>query len=140
MEKKGICCLVIQKMLNQKNCLYYVDSVTLKKNGVVIWDSLHSDSRVLVAPGTSIQLAAAIVTKDPDATFQTMTLDIGLKYNHPYKLSMYFLDWDKENRRSVIEIFDLQTLNIIAPVAMVRDYEHGKYVSFSFDKSVRIRN
>ena len=117
----------------------YVDSITLKKNGIVIWDSLHSDSRVLVAPDHLIQLAAAIVTKDPEATFQTMTMDIVLKYNHPYKLSMYFLDADKQYRRSAIEIFDLQTLNIIAPVAMVRDYERGKYMSFSFNKSVRIR-
>jgi hypothetical protein len=68
-----------------------------------------------------------------------MTIDITLKENHPYHLSVYFLDWDKQSRRSAIELFDLKTLNIIAPVAMVRDYEQGKYISFTYNKPVRIR-
>ena len=117
----------------------YVDTVTLQKNGVVIWDTLSTDTRVLTAPGKSKKTATAIITKDPSATYQTMTMDIALKENHPYCLSMYFLDWDKQNRRSAIEIFDLETLNIIAPVEMIRNYDQGKYVRFSFNKSVRIR-
>lgn len=117
----------------------YVDSVILKKNGVVVWDSLSTDNRVLTVPGMANKSAAAIITKDPDPTFQTMTVDVKLKEGHPYQLSMYFLDYDKQDRRSSIEIFDLETLNIIAPVAMIRDYGQGKYISFSFNKSVRIR-
>ncbi len=117
----------------------YVDSVKLKLNGVVVWDSLNVGSRALLTPGKSTRLAAAIITKDPQATLQTMTIDVDLKQDHPYRLSMYFLDFDKQDRRSEIEIFDLKTLNIIAPVQMIRNYENGKYISFSFDKSVRIR-
>lgn len=117
----------------------YVNSVTFKKNGMVVWDSASLDTRVLASPSTETKTAAAIITKDPDATYQTMTMDIKLKENHPYYLSMYFLDFDKQDRRSAIEIFDLETLNIIAPVEMIRHYEQGKYVSFTFNKSVRIR-
>jgi len=122
---------------NSKKLPAYIDSVTLKKNGIVIWDSVSNDSRVPEGFGT--KLAAAIVTKDPEATNQTMAIDIAVTKNHPYQLSVYFLDWDKKDRRSAIEIFDLETLNIIAPVQMVRHYEQGKYVSFTFNKSIRIR-
>lgn len=117
----------------------YVEAVTLQKNGVVVWDTLSPDARVLSAPGNTKKTAAAIITKDPDACYQTMTIDIGLKENHPCHLSMYFLDWDKQDRRSAVEIFDLESLNIIAPVEMVRNYEKGKYISFTINKSVRIR-
>ena len=117
----------------------YIDSIALKKNGIVIWDSLSSDTHVLNAPEGVLKSAAAIITKDPVATFQTMTIDVVLKENHPYKLSLYFLDWNKQERRSAIEVFDFKTLNIIAPVEMIRHYENGKYITFDFDKSVRIR-
>lgn len=117
----------------------YVEAVTLQKNGIMVWDTLSHDMHVLAAPGNAKKTAAAIITKDPDACFQTMTIDVALKENHPYHLSLYFLDWDKQERRSAMEIFDLETLNMIAPVVMVRNYEKGKYVCFTFNKSVRIR-
>ncbi|MGV8879178.1 MAG: alpha-L-rhamnosidase C-terminal domain-containing protein [Sphingobacteriaceae bacterium] len=137
--RDGVLLLGYPKNNNSQKLPVYVDSVTLQKNDVVVWDSLSKDSRVLVASSTVTKTAAAIITKDPDPTFQTMTVDIKLKKDHPYKLSMYFLDFDHQNRRSAIEIFDLETLNILAPVAMVRHYEKGKYLGFSFNKSVRIR-
>lgn len=56
------------------------------------------------------------------------------EYNEPA-----IVNTGAQQRRSEIEIFDLKTLNIIAPVQMIRNYQNGKYVSFSFDKSVRIR-
>lgn len=137
--KQGYMLFGYSKEAISKQLPVYVDAVTLQKNGIVVWDSLSSDTRVLAAPGMAKKTAAAIITKDPLACLQTMTIDIVLKENHPYNLSMYFLDMDKQDRRSAIEIFDLETLNIIAPVEMVRHYEQGKYVSFSFNKSVRIR-
>ncbi len=117
----------------------FVESVTLQKNGVVVWPESDSDESVLAAPGQTIKTAAAIITKDPNACDQTMTIDIRLKRNEPFQLSLYFLDLDRQDRRSAIELFDLKTLNIIAPVEMVRNYEQGKYVTFSYNQSVRIR-
>ena len=137
--KQGYVLFGYSKEVVSKQLPAYVDSLTLHKNGIVVWNSLSSDTRVLAAFGMAKKSAAAIITKDPDATYQTMTMDIALRENHSYYLSMYFLDWDKQDRRSAIEIFDLETLNIIAPVEMVRNYEQGKYVSFTFNKSVRIR-
>ncbi len=137
--KEGYMLFGYPKEVVAKQFPAYVDAVTLKKNGVVVWDSVSSGTRVLASQAMPTRVAAAIITKDPDATYQTMTVDIALKENHPYQLSMYFLDWDRQDRRSAIEIFDLETLNIIAPVEMIRHYEQGKYVSFSFNRSVRIR-
>lgn len=137
--KQGYALFGYPTEVDSKQLPDYIEAVTLQKNGVVVWDALNSDTRVLAAPGNAKKTAAAIITKDPLACLQTMTIDISLKENHPYKISMYFLDFDKQDRRSAIEIFDLKTLNIIAPVEMVRHYEQGKYVTFTFDKPVRIR-
>lgn len=100
----------------------YVDTIRLHNNNFVVWDS-----------------GGAITTQDAKLTWQTMTIDVRLKADHPYTLSIYCLDRDKQQRRSAIEIFDLETLRLVAPVAMVRHYERGKYVTFTFNKSVRIR-
>lgn len=68
-----------------------------------------------------------------------MTVDLPLKSNRPYKVSLYFVDWDASERRSAIEIFDLGTKNLLAPLHMVRNYQGGKHVTYEFDRSVRIR-
>jgi alpha-L-rhamnosidase len=117
----------------------YVKEVVLNKNATVVWDTLNTDGRVPAVSVTSKPIAAAIITKDPDPTFQTMTIDVVLKEKHPYKLSLYMLDFDTHERRSALEIFDLETLKLIAPVQLVKKYHQGKYITFSFNKSVRIR-
>jgi hypothetical protein len=137
--KQGFAFFGYPKDVISKQLPDFVGDVILKKNGVVVWNASDSDRRILTAPGEIKKSAAAIITRDPNACDQTMTMDIALKENHPYHLSVYFLDWDKQNRRSAIELFDLKTLNIIAPVGMVRNYEEGKYVSFTYNKSIRIR-
>jgi hypothetical protein len=69
----------------------------------------------------------------------TMGIDISYKKKQTYKVSLYFVDWDRKERRSAIEIFDLETLNLLMPVYMIRDYAEGKYITFEFDRPVRIR-
>jgi hypothetical protein len=117
----------------------YICGITPRLQGLVVWDSLSTDSRVLENGSSDKKMAAAIITRDPLATLQTMTIDITRCEDRPYQLSLYFLDWNKNGRRSAIEIFDLETLNIMAPVQMIRQYENGKYMSFVVDRSIRIR-
>ncbi len=117
----------------------YIDSIKVALNGSVIWDTASTDKQVLENIGGTKKIASAIITKDPLATMQTMTIDIHSKANKFYKISMYFLDYDKKDRRSAIEIFDLKTLNIIAPVQIIRNYSQGKYVTFTVDRPVRLR-
>lgn len=117
----------------------YIKSVSTRLNKDVIWDAPGSDTKVLENINSNEKHAAAIITKDPIATLQTMTIDIVANKNKPYQLSMYFLDWDKKDRRSALEIFDLETLKIISPVQMIKHYENGKYLSFITNRSIRIR-
>jgi len=117
----------------------YIDSVVCSKNGTVRWETNTTDSRALTIPGSRDRIAAAIVTRDPEPTFQTMTIDLPQQARHAYRLTLYWLDWDKKDRRSAIELFDLHTRELIAPVQLVGHYENGRYVSFVVDRPVRIR-
>jgi hypothetical protein len=56
-----------------------------------------------------------------------------------YKLALYFLDWDRLGRCLAVEVFDLKTLNRIAPVKVVPEFTQGRYLIYSFSSSVRIR-
>jgi alpha-L-rhamnosidase len=116
----------------------YVDSVVLKKS-----KNIH-----LLLPGRTGILAdasglhtsfGAIVTQDPIACMQTMTMDIPVSENKTHQLALYFLDWDSQNRRTEVEIFDLKTLKLIAPVQLIENYQDGKYLIFDYPGSIRIR-
>lgn len=100
-----------------------------------------SDPRALVSPENEkpARNLGALVTGDPDACWQTMTIDVDYRTAKPYKVSLYFVDWDNDSRRSAIEVFDLDSRRLLAPVYMVRDYSGGVYVTFSVDRPIRIR-
>jgi hypothetical protein len=111
----------------------------LFKNGVSVhWASATQDRRALVSPGKRKERSlGAYTTRDANGWCQTMTVD--LPSAKPYTLSIYFVDWERDGRRSAIEVFDLESMKLIAPVYMVRDYKEGKYVTFKVDRPVRIR-
>ncbi|MCC8425828.1 alpha-L-rhamnosidase C-terminal domain-containing protein [Mucilaginibacter sp. UR6-11] len=81
----------------------------------------------------------AITTRDPKACLQTMTLDIKVTDSNVHQIALYLLDWDSKDRRSAIEVFDLKTLNLLAPVQLVKNYQKGKYMVFNYSGSIRIR-
>lgn len=117
----------------------YVDSVTFHKEQVVVWDTASTDTRVPEAPVRGKRTAAAITTRDPWATYQTMTIDVRLKEDHPCRISLYFLDWGDQGRSSAVELFNLDTLDMLAPVKLVHYEGAGRYLSFTVHQSVRIR-
>lgn len=116
-------------------------SIIYQKNGYCIYQDASSDKRALISNemGCSDRRLGAIITQDPLACFQTMTIDIDYCHDKPYKISLYFVDWDHNGRRSAIELFDLKTKRILSPIHMVRDYEMGRYVTFEVNQPVRIR-
>jgi hypothetical protein len=126
----------------------FVESVQFAQNTNVAWlNPEHAsltdeakDVRALVSvSGEERRGLGAVITNDPIACLQTMTVDIRCKKVQPYQLSLYFVDWEKDGRRSAIEVFDLENKKLLMPVYMVREYENGKYVTFKFDRPVRIR-
>ncbi|MCQ2119313.1 MAG: hypothetical protein MJY84_05270 [Bacteroidales bacterium] len=132
-------------------------SLIINKARMAEYASSTSDPRALESPeeGGSGRRLGALVTGDPDACWQTMTVDVDYRTAGPYKVSLYFVDWYNDSpsssvlkrwdpatsssRRSAIEVFDLDSRRLLAPVHMVRDYSGGVYVTFEADRPVRIR-
>ena len=56
----------------------------------------------------------------------------------PYRIAVYYADCDKGGRDFVVDIFDLQTLNQIAPSVRLTDMSGGTYLVFEYDRSVRV--
>lgn len=119
----------------------YLEDIVLSRNGNVHWSSQTTDVRALKSPdgGKYNRKAGSIITNDPNVCQQTFTLDLKSKKGQTYSVSLYFLDWDMQKRRSAIEVFDYSTRELILPVHLVRNYEKGKYVTYTFDRPVRIR-
>ncbi|MGY3055293.1 alpha-L-rhamnosidase [Pedobacter sp. UYEF25] len=116
----------------------YLDTVMLNRYQNVHAAIAQSDVRIL-QNGTIANSFGAVQTIDYNICEQSMTIDIPVKDNKPHRVSLYFLDQDNLGRRSAIEIFDLKTLNLIAPMAYIKTYKQGKYVSFDFTGPIRLR-
>ncbi len=121
----------------------YVSSVVCdpERCANVAWTTnttdVHAPARDRGNSGT--RSAAAIQTKDPVPTYETMFVDIAVKGTHPYTMALYFLDWDHTTRRVGVQMVDPQTLKQLAPVKVVRDYHAGKYLLYKYDRSLRVR-
>jgi hypothetical protein len=96
-------------------------------------------NNVLVDNETSEKHLGAIITQDPEPTLQTMTIDLDVNDSQKHRLAVYFVDWDASGRRSAVEIFDLKTLKLLAPVQLIKEYQNGKYMVFNYSGPIRIR-
>ncbi|MDR1097250.1 MAG: hypothetical protein LBL57_03870 [Tannerella sp.] len=137
-SKGYILCNYDDSLQNRTVIPDYLEEPVFRLNGNVHWAANTSDPR---APEDrdGVRKIGAFITRDPHACLQTMTIDLPCKSRQNYKVSLYFVDWDTSERRSAIEIFDLEDRKLLAPVHMVRDYSGGKYITYEFDRSVRIR-
>lgn len=116
----------------------FMEQPVFNLNGSIHWENGTSDIRALEDLNGKRNIGA-LITRDPEVCRQTMTIDLPCKIKKSYKVSLYFVDWDTSERRSAIEIFDLDNKELLAPVYMVRNYSGGKYITYEFDRSVRIR-
>ncbi|HZF63805.1 MAG TPA: alpha-L-rhamnosidase C-terminal domain-containing protein [Chitinophagaceae bacterium] len=117
----------------------YITSFTVKKAANLHLNLPEIGDKVLVTPEANDRHFGAIITQDPEPTLQTMTIDLDVKDSQKRRLALYFLDWDSNGRRSAVEIFDLKTLKLVAPVQPIREYQSGKYLVFDYEGSLRIR-
>ncbi|RLD71538.1 MAG: hypothetical protein DRI98_04925 [Bacteroidetes bacterium] len=119
----------------------YVKEVNYSRQLGMQWADGVSDSRA-PAPGPGNEAprnVGAIYTQDPLATLQTMTVDIHMKAGTEHQIALYFVDWDDAGRRLAVEMFDLESRRIIAPVQVVNDYSGGKFLVFKYNAPVRFR-
>ncbi len=115
----------------------FVTGIDLNKAFHANW-VVNADDRRALKVNDTVGLGA-IYTNDPHACMQTMTIDVKTTGEFTSKLSLYFVDFDDMGRRSAIEVFDLNTKELLMPVYMVRDYANGKYITIPIDRAVRIR-
>jgi alpha-L-rhamnosidase len=132
---------VNSKPVDRRRLPDYVSAVTYSLNANVCWKSGTNDSRA-PAPNAANGFprnVGCLYTQDPLGGFQTMTVDIDFAQSKVCQIALYFVDWDKKDRRVAVEMFDRQTLQRLAPVQMVRDFAGGKYLVYRCDRSVRFR-
>lgn len=119
----------------------YVSSISYRKARSALWESNTDDVRALSgnALNEGKRSIGTLYTGDPIACEQTFTVDIGLKEEKEYTVALYFVDWDKKGRQLAVEMFDGETLNMIAPVQVLDDYSGGKYLVYKYNRSARFR-
>ena len=119
----------------------FVKSVNYNKNYNCQWATGIMEKR---APAANPQNnfprnIGCIHNNDDTACDQTMTVDITIEHPQTYQVALYFVDWDNKGRRTAMEMFDLQTKKLIAPVKIIANYDKGIYLVFRYNKSVRFR-
>lgn len=109
-------------------------------SGVDGGDDLRLPSYVArVAHRSARKGAGYLMTGNRHATEQTITVDVLLKGEHDYRMGLYFLDADRQERRMAVELCDLETRKLIAPVELLDDFTCGKYLVFEYHRFCRIR-
>ncbi len=124
----------------------YVEQVSPRTEGIgsvkhINWPIAKKDTRVPMpeANRPSQRKVGAVSTQNPKPCYQSFPVDIELKKARPYRVALYFVDWDRRNRELGVEMFDLDSKEIIAPVQVLRDYTNGAYLIYEYDKSSRFR-
>ena len=119
----------------------FIEKIDFRLNADIHLSSVTDDPRALISyrDNETQRKIGAVVTKDPAPCLQTMTIDIQCKQKQSYQLALYMVDWEKEARRSAIEIFDLDNKALLMPVKQVNNYQDGKYIVIDVDRSIRIR-
>lgn len=129
----------LDKGKNMEQLPAFISRVTLKNQADVNIKAAQQTTGVLTDTSGYIGQLGAIITQDPLACLQTMTIDIEAADSLEHQLSIYLLDWDNQQRRTAIEVFELKSFNLLAPVQLVQHYQKGKYLTFKFNGSVRLR-
>jgi alpha-L-rhamnosidase len=129
------------KAMNYSSLPGYIRRVTTRLNADTIWNVDTRDERAIcpVSESHMPRSIGAILTRDPEPTKQTMTIDIEFNKENDQEITLYFVDWDKKNRRTAVEMFDLETRQMVSPVKIVRQYQQGNYLTYRYNRSVRFR-
>src|ERR1019366_10610964 len=118
----------------------YVASVTPHMTGGGQWSADTNDARALPAsPEPNAPRRIGFLTTVPNWPKMAGILDINLKTNREFRAALYMVDWDHKSRRMTVEMFDANTLKLIAPVRLVSDFSGGKYLVYKYDRSCVFR-
>ena len=128
---------------DRKSLPAYVKSIeyfrAFPKNGVpepTVWNSATTDKRALAADARNSPERNATCYSNSD---NTMTVTIGTDGKKEYQIALYFVDWERKGNRMAVEMFDAETLDLIAPVKIVENHAEGAYLIYKYGKSVKFR-
>ena len=68
-----------------------------------------------------------------------LVVDVALKRPARFQLALYFVDFDRKDRRQSIELFDLESRKLIAPTRVYKNFTAGTYAVYDCQQSVRVR-
>jgi len=105
------------------------------------WPSSTQDVRALPQNSTDVSKLAigALSTNDTIGLYQSFLFNINTTSSQQFTVSLYFVDWDFQARDLVVEMFDLETKNIISPFQRVNNFTGGIYYSWSYNNAIRFR-
>jgi hypothetical protein len=114
----------------------FIDSITQSGNAENCTWTVNTNDRRALASNAAYELprSAGCIYSTP-----TMHVDIQAKNDAVYSLALYFVDWDRKDRRTAVELFTLPSLGRAVPVKMVSNYTRGKYLVYRCRGSIRIR-
>lgn len=106
-----------------------------------VWNSSTTDTRALSADATNqgARKAACYYTEGTRGIRNSMAVTIRCKETRPYQVALYVVDWDDQSRSLGVSMHDADTLDLIAPQRVVKDFAGGKYLIYSYNKSVTFR-
>ena len=101
-----------------------------------VWETITSSQIALSRDRQNgLERTASCVSN----TDQTMSLGIKIKDKKKHRIALYFTDFKNSGSRQAVEILDGETMQLLAPVSMVRDHAKGLYQVFECDRSVKFR-
>ncbi|MBQ7364523.1 MAG: hypothetical protein IJW46_02870, partial [Clostridia bacterium] len=119
----------------------YIANVILSNNGYASHISLpENDERLLHSNSFGIGARSQTEYKSNyESHYPFISLDIYLTEERPYTVALYFLDWENAGRSLIVDLFDRETLDRVAPVQLLEDHTGGVYMIFEYDRSAHFR-
>lgn len=119
----------------------YVEFARCTRGATGAWPTDGKDARVLSPDRTNegARVAGFFRNHPPIMAGTTAYVEIKLREPRKFRVALYALDFEKQQRRQAYEIIDFETGDLVAPVQVLKGYENGKYIVFECDRSVKIR-
>jgi hypothetical protein len=105
--------------------------LALQNASTWVWQDSTSDARGQIKPASTDHMAACWYHGD------ALLFDIAVYDTAVHSLSMYFLDWDKHDRRQTVEAFDMS--GNLLDRAELSNFSGGVYLRYKIKGQVRFK-
>ncbi len=109
------------------------------KNGMPeakIWSASTKDKRALAGDFKNGAERKASCYSNPD---NTMCFTVRADGKKEFQIALYFVDWENSGKRISVEMFDADSLDLIAPVKVLDHFTGGAYLVYRYEKSAKFR-